>query len=162
MASDAGDDAGRDTADTGDDRAVVIETVVRPVTRLLVAGAGPIADALADQGRLLGWKVVQEASPGAVMGYAAQLSHLDACVVIGHDVESSGRNLMAVLEGHAGYIGAVGSQAMQDARADWLAYREVTDLSRVHGPAGLHIGARTPAEVAVAIVAEIVSATGDV
>jgi xanthine dehydrogenase accessory factor len=46
---------------------------------------------------------------------------------------------------------------MQEARADWLAYREVTDLSRVHGPAGLAIGARNPAEIAVSIVGQIIA-----
>jgi xanthine dehydrogenase accessory factor len=62
---------------------------------------------------------------------------------------------MAALESDAGYIGALGSTAMQQSRADWLAYRDVTDLSRVHGPAGLPLGGRSPAEVAVSIVAEI-------
>ena len=53
-----------------------------------------------------------------------------------------------------GYIGALGSRRTQQARADWLAYRGVTDLERVHGPAGLDIGANTPAEIAVSILAE--------
>ena len=46
---------------------------------------------------------------------------------------------------------------MQQDRADWLAYQEVTDLSRVHGPAGLKISASTPAEIAVSVIAEIIS-----
>ncbi|MFM8895206.1 MAG: XdhC family protein, partial [Actinomycetales bacterium] len=57
----------------------------------------------------------------------------------------------------AGYIGSVGSQSMQRSRADWLAYQEVIDLSRVHGPAGLALGAQSPPEVAVAIAAEILA-----
>lgn len=132
-------------------------TVLAPVERLVVAGQGPYAEALADQGRLLGWKVVVETRPELVAGLAAALSPLDAIVVMGHDVESSSRCLMAALEGDAGYVGALGSHAMQQARADWLAYRDVTDLERVHGPAGLDIGARSPVEVAVAIAAEILA-----
>jgi xanthine dehydrogenase accessory factor len=96
-----------------------------------------------------------------VAGLAASLSPLDAIVVMGHDVETSSRCLLAALEGDAGYIGALGSPAMQEARADWLAYRDVTDLSRVHGPAGLPLGGRTPAEVAVSIVAEILDERSD-
>jgi len=136
-----------------------ITTVLAPVTRLVVAGAGPIAEALAAQGRLMGWKVALESRPDMVAGLAARLSWLDAIVVMGHEIEPSGRCLMAALESEAGYIGALGSQAMQEARADWLAYREVTDLSRVHGPAGLNIGARNPVEIAVSIVAQIVAET---
>lgn len=132
-------------------------TVLAPVERLVVAGQGPYAEALADQGRLLGWKVVVESRPELVTGLAAALSPLDSIVVMGHDVESSSRCLMGALEGDAGYVGALGSRAMQQARADWLAYRDVTDLDRVHGPAGLDIGARSPVEVAVAIAAQILA-----
>jgi xanthine dehydrogenase accessory factor len=46
---------------------------------------------------------------------------------------------------------------MQQARADWLAYRDITDLSRVHGPAGIDIGADTPAEIALSVLAEAVA-----
>jgi len=136
-------------------------TVFAPIPRLVVAGAGPFADALAAQGRLLGWKVAVEARPEMVAGLTATLSDLDAVVVMGHEVEPSSRCLMSALESDAGYIGALGSEAMQQARADWLAYREVTDLSRVHGPAGLPLGGRSPAEVAVAIVAEILDERAD-
>jgi xanthine dehydrogenase accessory factor len=134
-----------------------ITTVLAPVPRLVVAGAGPIAEALATQAGLLGWKVSVESRPDIVAGMSATLSWLDAIVVMGHEIEPSSRCLMAALESDAGYIGALGSRAMQEARGDWLAYREVTDLSRVHGPAGLSIGARNPAEIAVSIVAEIVA-----
>jgi len=77
--------------------------------------------------------------------------------VMGHDVEASSTVLAAALESRAGYIGALGSLRMQQNRADWLAYRGITDLSRVHGPAGIDIAARTPAEVAVSILAEAVA-----
>ena len=139
----------------------VVRTVFAPIPRLVIAGGGPFAEALAAQGRLLGWQVAAETRPEMVAGLAASLSELDAIVVMGHDVETSSRCLLAALEGDAGYIGALGSPAMQEARADWLAYRDVTDLSRVHGPAGLPLGGRSPAEVAVAIVAEILDERTD-
>jgi xanthine dehydrogenase accessory factor len=47
---------------------------------------------------------------------------------------------------------------MQVSRADWLAMRDVTDVSRVHGPAGLEIGSQGPAEIAVSIAAQMIHA----
>lgn len=132
-----------------------ITTAFVPIPRLVVAGGGPYAQALAAQGDLLGWRVSVEARPDIVAGLTATLSWLDAIVVMGHDIESSSRCLMAALASDAGYVGALGSLAMQESRAEWLAYRDITDLSRVHGPAGLDLGARNPAEVAVSIVAQI-------
>lgn len=134
-----------------------ITTVIAPIPRLIVAGQGPIAEALARQGELLGWKCVVEPRPAAVAGLGATLSPLDAIVVMGHDVEMSSTCLMAALESDAGYIGALGSQAMQESRETWLALRDVTDLERVHGPAGLDIGAGSPAEIAVSIAAQIIA-----
>ena len=144
--------------EAGDERQEgTLVTGFSPVPRLIVAGSGPMAEALAAQGRLLGWKVAIQARPDLVAGLVAALTWMDAVVVLGHDVEASARCLMAALASEAGYIGSVGSTAMQQSRADWLAYQDVTDLSRVHGPAGLEIGARAPAEVAVSIVAQVLS-----
>ena len=160
------------TADTaeGDDRELLMSTTCRvdaaegrvrtmftPGTTLVIAGRGPIADALAAQGALLGWKVAVDPRPENVTGLTAALADGDAVVVMGHDVESSSRCLQVALESDAGYVGALGSNAMQQARADWLAYRDVTDLSRVHGPAGVDIRATSPEEIAVSIAAEIIA-----
>lgn len=139
-----------------DDRGIT--TVVIPVPRLVVAGQGPIADALAAQANLLGWKAAVDPRPAMVAGLTASLSAMDAVVVMGHDVEMSSTCLMAALDSDAGYIGALGSRAMQQSRADWLALRDVTDLDRVNGPAGLDIGAGSPAEIAVSIAAQIIAA----
>ncbi len=135
-----------------------ITTVVLPVPRLVIAGQGPIAEALAAQGNLLGWKTAIDPRPAMVAGLTASLSPMDAVVVMGHDVESSSTCLMAALDSDAGYIGALGSRAMQQSRADWLALRDVTDLDRVNGPAGLDIGAGSPAEIAVSIAAQVIAA----
>jgi xanthine dehydrogenase accessory factor len=85
------------------------------------------------------------------------LAAIDGVVVMGHDLETTGRALMVALAGDAGYIGSVGPGDVRRAREDWLAYRGVADLTRVHGPAGLDIGARSPQEIAVSIVAEIIA-----
>ena len=132
-------------------------TALVPVTRLAIGGGGPMADAIEQAARFVGWQVQRAGNPDTATGLMLGLSPIDAAVVMGHDVEASSTILAAALEGGAGYIGALGSMRMQQNRADWLAYRGITDLSRVHGPAGIDINAHTPAEVAVSVVAEIVA-----
>ena len=132
-------------------------TVLWPTPRLVVMGAGDIAEALCDAARLLGWQPTVASDPDMAVGLAAGLSRMDQLVVMGHDVEAVGRVLAAALASEVGYIGSLGSPRMQENRADWLAYRGVIDLDRIHGPAGLDIGARTPAEIAVSIVAEVLA-----
>lgn len=146
--------SGRSSSERSGDSLV---TVLHPVPRLIVAGGGPIAESLEAAARPLGWQVVVASETATAIGLMVGLSSIDAAIVMGHDVESSSRVLAAALEGGAGYIGSVGSMRMQEDRADWLAYRGVTDLSRVHGPAGLAIGARGPAESAIAILAEAIA-----
>jgi len=90
-------------------------------------------------------------------GLIAQLSTSDNLVVAAHDVDVAGAALAAALDSDVGYIGALGARRMQQARADWLAYRDITDLSRVHGPEGIDIGADTPAEIALSVLAEAVA-----
>lgn len=128
-----------------------------PIPQLVVVGMGPIAEAIADQGRLLGWHTQLIADLTTVNGHIAPLSSLDKVVVAAHDLELAGAALTAALESDTGYIGSLGSRKMQADRADWLAYRGIEDLERVHGPAGLDIGANTPAEIAVAVVAEAIA-----
>jgi xanthine dehydrogenase accessory factor len=85
------------------------------------------------------------------------LSALDGVLVATHDRELDGPALARALAADVGYIGALGGRPMQRARAEWLAEREITGTERIHGPAGLDIGARTPAESAVAIIAEMLA-----
>ena len=135
-----------------------IITIMYPVTKLAIAGGGPIAEALAENARLLGWRVVMAQAVDQATGLMADLASIDAAVIMGHDVESSSMSLAAALESDAGYIGALGSQKMQQNRADWLAYRGITEISRVHGPAGVNIGATSPAEIAISILAQAIEA----
>ncbi|HKD97158.1 MAG TPA: XdhC family protein [Micromonosporaceae bacterium] len=156
----AGEDAARLFSRGVSDTLVTADTVVTvlwPVPKLVIVGVGPMTDALRAAAELLGWhtQVVNQAS--AATGVIAGLAALDKVVVAGHDDDLAGPALAAALGGRVGYIGALGSRRVQQSRADWLAYRGVTDLSRIHGPAGLDIGANTPAEIAVSVVAEAIA-----
>lgn len=127
-----------------------------PVPRVVVAGSGPIADALVDVFGAAGWSTAVAAGPNEATGMMATLAGIDAAVVLGHDVETSSRALQAALASGAGYIGSIGSRRMQELREEWLSYRGVEWSDRVHGPAGLPIDASTPGEIAVSVAAEAI------
>ena len=159
--AEASDDAAQRFARGVSNAAVIGDTVVTvlwPVPRLVIVGAGANADALRDAAALLGWQTVIATDANSATGVIAGLSSLDNVVVMVHDLEVAGQALVAALSSDAGYIGALGSHRMQETRAEWLAYRGYVDLERVHGPAGLDIGAKTPAEIAVSILAEALGA----
>jgi len=146
--------AGRSTSVVTSNRLI---SVFHPVPHLAVFGGGPNGQALEAAARLLGWNVSRTTDTEQAVGLMTGLGPLDSAVVMGHDVESSSRVLGAALEGRARYIGSLGSLRMQEQRAAWLAYRGIDDLTRVHGPAGLNIGASTPAEIALSVLAEAVA-----
>ncbi len=159
--AEASDDAAQRFARGVSNAAVIGDTVVTvlwPVPKLVIVGAGANADALRDAAALLGWQTVIATDANSATGVIAGLSSLDNVVVMVHDLEVAGQALVAALSSNAGYIGALGSHRMQETRAEWLAYRGYVDLERVHGPAGLDIGAKTPAEIAVSILAEALGA----
>ncbi|MYW93991.1 hypothetical protein G3I59_26135 [Amycolatopsis rubida] len=131
-----------------------VVTVLWPVPRLAVVGGGPIGDALESAAGPLGWQVLRFANPAEAAPILLGLGALDLVVVGMHDLGAAGNALAAALSGGAGYVGALGTPAMNDARLDWLTSRGVEGLERIHGPAGLDIGASRPAEVAIAVLAE--------
>jgi xanthine dehydrogenase accessory factor len=132
-------------------------SMFRAVPEMAIVGGGPVAEALANMADLVGWKTHHVTDAASATGIIAGFSPADKVVVAAHDVELAGPALQAALESGAGYIGSVGSRRMQETRADWLRYRGVDDLTRVHGPAGLDIGAGTPGEIAVSVMAEAIS-----
>lgn len=136
-----------------------VVSVFVAVPQMVVVGSGPIVTAVEAQAELLGWQVRVLTDLPTVGGHIASLSGIDKVLVAAHDLELAGSALAAALESDAGYIGSLGSRKMQEDRADWLTYRGVEDLDRVRGPAGLDIGAGTPAEIAVAIVAEAIASS---
>lgn len=136
-----------------------VVSVFAAVPQMIVVGAGPIGAAVVEQAGLLGWQAKVVTDLATVGGYIAPLSAIDKVVIAAHDLELAGTALAAALESDTGYIGSLGSRKMQSDRADWLAYRGVEDLDRVHGPAGLDIGADSPQEIAVAIAAEAIASS---
>jgi xanthine dehydrogenase accessory factor len=117
-----------------------------PVARINVAGDAPIALAVLELGLALGYDMVAG---------DAELDAAAAVVVAshGHDEE---RLLTAAVEAGVPYVGLVASRARG---AAVLAGLDVDDADRmrIRTPAGLDIGARTPEEIALAILAEIVA-----
>jgi xanthine dehydrogenase accessory factor len=145
---------GRSTAVATAERVV---TALRPVPTLVAAGPGPVGDAVVRLADVLGWRTRRAPDPASAVPVVAGLTVLDSLVVTGHDDDVAGRVLEAALSGRVGYIGVVAPRARQEARRTWLTDRNVTGLDRIHGPAGLDIGARTPGEVAAAVLAEAIA-----
>lgn len=134
-----------------------VVTVLRPVPTLVAAGPGPVGDAVVRLADVLGWRTQRAQDAASAIPLVVGLTVLDSLVVTGHDDEVAGRILQAALSGRAGYVGVVAPRARQEARRTWLTDRNVTGLERIHGPAGLDIGARTPGEVAAAVLAEAIA-----
>ncbi|NNE97173.1 MAG: XdhC family protein [Acidimicrobiales bacterium] len=132
-----------------------------PTTTLVLYGGGPMADALGRAASFLGWKVEATGSTETAIALATSLSSIDGIVVMGHDTESVGRILQAALGSEVNYIGSIGPASLQQDRGDWLAYRGITDTTRIHGPAGLAIGAKSPEEVALSVLAEMIAVRSD-
>ena len=80
-----------------------------------------------------------------------------AILTLSHDSKIDDPALALALRSDAFYIGALGSRRTHEKRTARLrdAGFDDTTLSRIHGPIGLAIGARTPAEIAISIMAEI-------
>jgi xanthine dehydrogenase accessory factor len=130
-----------------------------PVPHLVIVGAARLADALTHQVGLLGWQATTTVAVDDTLAAIDELTTADMVVVLEHRPSVATPALAAALRRRVGYVGALGSRRTQDVRrraleAEGLNYVE---LERLHGPTGLDLGARTPAETAVSIVAEILA-----
>jgi xanthine dehydrogenase accessory factor len=153
--------------------------VVLPTPTLIMVGGVHIAVALTVLAKTLGFQTVV-IDPRRAFGNAARfpnvdrliqawpeeafsqldISSSDAVVMLTHDPKIDDPALKRVLNSQAFYIGALGSRTTHEKRRRRLLEDGVTSaqLERLHAPIGLDIGAESPEEIALAIIAEIVAA----
>lgn len=83
-----------------------------------------------------------------------------AIVTLTHDPKLDDPALLIALKSEAFYIGALGSRKTQQARCERLTQQGISaaQQARIHGPVGLDIGAQSPAEIAIAIMAQVTEA----
>jgi xanthine dehydrogenase accessory factor len=163
---------GTDVLDCSDARLI---TAFGPRWRLLVIGAGQLTHYFAQMALALDYAVTicdprEEYADGwLVPGTQLVRTMPDdtvleirpdrhtAIVALTHDPKLDDLALMEALKSDAFYVGAIGSQKNQAKRKERLLEFGVTaaQLERLHGPVGLKNGARTPPEIAVAILAEM-------
>ena len=169
--------AGRNAVVELEGKDVFVE-VLAPPLRLLVIGALDLADALCAAAKLVGWRTVvadararfatKERMPNADELLVAwpddalaqvRPDHDTAVVVLTHDDRFDIPALAGALRTDAFYVAALGSRRNQERRRDLLRETGLTeaDLDRIAGPAGLDIGAVSPAETALSILAEAVA-----
>jgi xanthine dehydrogenase accessory factor len=148
-----------------------------PRWRMLIIGAGQLSRVLAQMALALDFEVIccdpreeyhltwdiagttfSKAMPDDLV-IELQLDPHCAVVAVTHDPKLDDMVLLEALKSPAFYVGALGSRGNTAKRKERLAQFDLSEeeISRLHGPIGLHIGARTPAEIAVSILAEVVA-----
>ncbi len=169
--------SGRSGIVEGPDGKVFLHCLL-PEIRLIVTGATHIAQYLADLAGTIGYSLVvidprSAFASGARFGShtivndwpqdgleAIGLDTRTALVMLSHIADIDDEALIAGLRSPCLYLGALGSKRTHEARLARLRQQGFSDqeLARIHAPIGLPIGAVGPAEIAVSILAEIVSA----
>lgn len=147
-----------------------------PPPRIVVIGAVHISQALAPMAALSGFAVTiidprtAFATPERFAGIDLRadwpdevfagmpLDRHSAMVAVTHDPKIDDPGLIAALKSGCFYVGALGSRKTHAKRVERLiaAGFDVETIARIHAPIGLDIGAATPAEIAVAILADII------
>jgi len=152
-----------------------LSTVHGPRWRLLIIGAGQLSTFLAQMAQGLdyqvticdpreeyaeGWNVagvdLKRGMPDEVVTEMNLDGH-SAVVTLTHDPKLDDMALLEALKSPAFYIGAIGSKKNNDARRRRLADFDLSqkEIARLHGPVGLKLGAKSPPEIAIAILAEM-------
>jgi xanthine dehydrogenase accessory factor len=156
-------------------------SVFGPQWRLLIVGAGQLSKYLAEMGHALGYHVtvcdprteyadtwdvacaqLTRAMPDDVV-LAMNLDAHSAVVALTHDPKLDDMALLEALKSPAFYVGAIGSKKNNEGRRRRLAEFDLShgQIDRLHGPVGLKIGAKTPPEIAVSILAEMTAVKND-
>lgn len=156
---------------------LALTTVFGPRWRLLLIGAGQLSQAVAAMAQMLDFEVLvceprdEYALTLAIDGVTRLPGMPDdvvrelvpdvhtAIVALTHDPKLDDMALLEALKSDAFYVGALGSARNQAVRKQRLAEHfdlSQDELARLHGPVGLRIGAKTPAEIAVSVIAQIV------
>jgi xanthine dehydrogenase accessory factor len=93
-----------------------------------------------------------------------RLDGRSAVLALTHDPKLDDLALMEALKSDAFYVGAIGSRVNNAKRRERLKLFDLTDaqLARLHGPVGIYIGSKTPAEIAISILAELTAAKNGV
>jgi xanthine dehydrogenase accessory factor len=153
----------------------VLATIHGPRWRLFIIGAGPLSRFLAQVASGMDYRVTvcdprEEYRsgwnlPGVELVHAmpddlvieARLDARSAVVALTHDPKLDDLALMEALKSEAFYVGAIGSRLNNEKRRERLKLFDLTDaqLARLHGPVGIYIGSKTPAEIAISIMAEM-------
>jgi xanthine dehydrogenase accessory factor len=137
---------------------VFLEAFAAP-PRLVVGGGGPVAAALTTIGGVVGMAVRAEPPGSAGFEEATRgLGPADAVVFVDHDDPALVPALMGVLGGRAGYVGVMGSRRHTPGFVARLRHAGL-DLTALHSPTGLDLGARRPPEIALSILAEVMAVT---
>ncbi|MFJ5260116.1 XdhC family protein [Streptomyces sp. NPDC088387] len=149
--------AGRETL-AAEDGLLLVEACPA-VPHLIVAGGGELAELLAAQAALLDWRCTEAHTAQDVRKLIAERPAAACLVVLSHEPDLDVPALRTALASGVPYVGALGSRRTQARRTAALVEAGVGEdlLTRVHGPIGLDIGARTPTETTLAICAEILA-----
>jgi xanthine dehydrogenase accessory factor len=159
-----------------------VRTLFGPRWRLVVIGAGQLSRVVAGMALALDFEVIvcdprEEYNltwdvPGTEFSrempddlvLRLELDPHSAVVALTHDPKLDDMALLEALKSNAFYIGALGSRANTARRKERLAMFDLAphEIARLHGPVGLDLGGRTPAEIAVSVVAEIVAVKNEV
>jgi xanthine dehydrogenase accessory factor len=148
-----------------------------PRWRMLIIGAGQLSRVLARMALALdfeviccdpreeyhlGWDVPDTRFSKSMPDDLVQELQLDphcAVIAVTHDPKLDDLVLLEALKSPAFYVGALGSRSNTAKRRERLAMFDLTaeEIDRLHGPIGLDLGGRTPAEIAVSILAEVIA-----